>query len=95
MLVKNPKEVGLAIKDQRRALGLSQAELAAKMGVSRQWVIGVERGKRSTELDFVLKALSALGLKVDLSARESAPRPAKATRVDVGAILDRAREGGR
>ena len=93
MRVKNPDEFGLTIRDRRRALKLSQAELAEKIGVTRQWVIAVERGKGSTELELALKAATALGLKIDLSTRESVDRPERTTRVDVGAIIDRARRG--
>ena len=33
------------IREQRRQLGLSQAELAAALGVSRQTVISIESGR--------------------------------------------------
>jgi len=33
------------IRDRRKELGLEQADLASRIGVSRQWLIGVERGR--------------------------------------------------
>ncbi len=66
MQVRNARDVGLLIKDQRRSLSLSQADLADKIGASRHWVMGVEAGKTTVELGLVLKALSALGLVCSL-----------------------------
>lgn len=70
MHVRNPREVGLLIKDRRRKLSLSQAELAARIGVSRHWVMGVEAGKPTVELGLVLAALSALDVVCNLRPRE-------------------------
>ena len=66
MQVRNARDMGLLIKDQRRSLSLSQADLADKIGASRHWVMGVEAGKPTVELGLVLKALSALGLVCSL-----------------------------
>jgi HTH-type transcriptional regulator/antitoxin HipB len=82
MQVRNARDLGLLIKDQRRSLSLSQADLADKIGASRHWVMGVEAGKPTVELGLVLKALSALGLVCNLrpagtfaSNRGLDPRP--------------------
>jgi len=82
MQVRNARDLGLLIKDQRRSLSLSQADLANRVGASRHWVIGVEAGKPTVELGLVLKALSALGLVCNLrpagtiaSDRGLDPRP--------------------
>ena len=66
MQVRSARDVGLLIRDQRRGLSLSQADLADKIGASRHWVMGVEAGKPTVELGLVLKALSALGLVCNL-----------------------------
>lgn len=44
--VVTPLGLGFAVRDARVAVGLTQAELAEKAGVSREWLNGVERGKR-------------------------------------------------
>lgn len=44
-----PKKIGHKIKSLRENLGLSQAELARKMGVSRVTITNIETGKRDLE----------------------------------------------
>lgn len=53
----------------RRAAGLSQVDLARRVGVSRQWLIDLEAGKRTVEAGLVLGALQALGATLDVSGR--------------------------
>lgn len=91
MVIKSPRDLGLVLKDRRRHLGFSQAELARRTGVTRQWVIGVERGKGSTELELVLRAARALGLVLDLQTEGSSRHPTRAERVDIDTIIDRAK----
>ena len=79
MRIETAKTLGLYMRDRRNALKLSQAELARRIGVSRHWIIEVERGKPRAELGLVLKALDALGLIVDVrgpSAPSAAPTDA-------------------
>ncbi len=45
MQIRTPLDLGLAIRDRRRKLKLSQTELARKAGVGRQWVVAIEHGK--------------------------------------------------
>ncbi len=44
MLVRSPADVGRLLKERCTKSGLSQQELAERIGVSRQWVMKVERG---------------------------------------------------
>ncbi len=94
MGLRTPDDVGRAIRARRRTLGLDQATLAKRVGVSRQWIVEVERGKKRAEIGLVLQTLEALGLQLTL-------RPAKPPStsedtfapglVDLDAIIDRAR----
>ena len=59
MQIRTPLDLGLAIRDRRRRLKLSQTELARKAGVGRQWVVAIEHGKSRAELGLVLLTLSA------------------------------------
>lgn len=96
MYVRTPSDLGAAIREQRRRLNISQQKLADDVGVSRQWLVEVERGKPRAELGLVLKTVAALGLRVALddgkvargSEREVAPPPP-----DIDAIVARARKG--
>ena len=94
-MIRNPKDLGLAIRDRRREMRLSQAELATRVGVTRQWVIGLEQGNRSAEFGLVLKAAAALGLKVDLQGKgqpTQTPRRIRTPPIDIHAIVERARD---
>ena len=90
MHVRTPKELGLAIQERRKHLGLDQAELARRAGVSRQWVIAVEQGKPGAALGLVLRALKVLDLPVwlgELPAAASGTPPD----IDLDAVIERAR----
>lgn len=54
---------GEILRERRRELGLSQAEVAAQVGASRQWVIEVEKGKERAELGLVLRLAEVLGVQ--------------------------------
>lgn len=60
MLINNVRELGTRMRDQRLELGLSQAAFAKRVGVSRSWVVQVERGNAGAEIGLVPKALAAL-----------------------------------
>jgi transcriptional regulator with XRE-family HTH domain len=56
--------LGAAVKARRLELGWSQAKLADRLRVQRQWVIRLEGGADGAEIGTVLKALRALGLSI-------------------------------
>ncbi len=90
-VLKTPADLGHVIRNRRKALGWDQARLAYETGVSRQWVIDIEKGKPRAELQLVLRVMNVLG--VPLTAALPAPSPAVADlpRVDINAIVERHR----
>lgn len=50
----------IMIKDLRKEFGLSQAELAEKVGVSRQTMNAIENGRYSPTLDMAYKITEVL-----------------------------------
>ncbi|MEQ1785505.1 MAG: helix-turn-helix domain-containing protein [Acidimicrobiales bacterium] len=60
----DPADLGAAVRAQRRALGWTQAHLAALAGTSRQWVSGFEQGRERAELGMTLRVVEALGLSI-------------------------------
>lgn len=65
------RQVGYPIRDQRKALGLTQAELARRVGVSRQLIVKLELGTATgIALDTLLKVLDVLGLEVAVGTHE-------------------------
>lgn len=93
MLIHNVRELGLRMRDRRHELGLTQAALAKRVGVSRFWVMQMERGNSGAEIGLVSRALQALGLTLEVGIAEAAvPASELPWSPDLAAILDRARE---
>ena len=84
MIVRAPKEIGAMIRERRSQMNLSQHELAGKVGVSRAWIIALEKGKPSVQLGLVLQTLRELGIALHVGAE--AKRSADG--VDIDAIVD-------
>jgi HTH-type transcriptional regulator / antitoxin HipB len=92
MVLRTPTDIGSAIRDRRRRLQLDQDVLAAKVGVSRKWIIDVEKGKPRAEIGLVLRTLDALGLRLSLDDDGSAGAAA-VPGTDIDAVLDRLKVG--
>lgn len=93
MQIRTPLELGLTIRDRRRKLGLTQAELARKIGAGRQWLVAFERGKSRAEVGLVLRALSALDLSLTIRPDDLPPEPSDGPiPVDIHAVVDAARK---
>ena len=60
--IKTVKDLGLAVKDRRKVIGRTQAELATEIGVSRQWLSEVESGKTRAEIGLILRLLKRLDI---------------------------------
>lgn len=78
MRIEDDAELGELVRKRRRELRLSQAALAEQVGVSRQWLVEVEKGKPRAEIGLVLRTLHMLGVK--LFAEPSARAPAATPR---------------
>jgi y4mF family transcriptional regulator len=65
--LKSPDELGAAVRERRKALRLTQEDLAAVARVTPRLLGEVERGKPTAQLDGAMRILAALGL--DLYAR--------------------------
>lgn len=67
-----PLDIAVTVKAARRALKLRQAELAAAAGVGVRFLIELEAGKPTVQLDKTLAVLSALGLDCVFVSRSEA-----------------------
>jgi y4mF family transcriptional regulator len=65
-----PKELGATIKNQRKALRLTHAQLADMAACSKPFVIAAESGKPSLRLDKLLALLEVLGLALTIQPAE-------------------------
>lgn len=70
MIVTSAEQIGALLRRARKEKGMTQAELAAAVDVSRQWVIAAEAGAPTARVDLVLDALRAVDLVVDVAPDE-------------------------
>ena len=56
--------VGNNIKLHRKALGISQEELAFRCGLHRTYIGGIERGERNITIKSLYKIANALNIEV-------------------------------
>src|SRR6267378_2284091 len=87
MRIRTPADLGALIRDHRTRLGLDQKSLAQKVGVSRQWIVEVEKGKPRAAIGLLLRTVDALGLLLD--PKKPAPENPKTTNISptVGAFV--------
>ena len=57
-------ELGNAVRSARKELGISQDVLAATAGVGTRFVVELEAGKQTVQLDKVLCVLNVLGIEM-------------------------------
>jgi HTH-type transcriptional regulator/antitoxin HipB len=78
-------------------MDLDQATLAKRIGVSRQWVIAIEQGRSRAELGLVLRALDAVGIRLNADSGDAdrSHQRVKAPKVDLDAIVSSARKSKR
>jgi HTH-type transcriptional regulator / antitoxin HipB len=68
-LITTPQELGTRIRQRRKALGLTQSEVAATARTTLRFISELERGKRTAQLEGVLRVLQTLGLDLSLQSR--------------------------
>lgn len=67
MQVRTVRDLGAMVRTTRRAHGLTQADLADRLRVSRDWVVRLEQGSPRLETQKVLDALGVLGLTLEVA----------------------------
>jgi HTH-type transcriptional regulator / antitoxin HipB len=68
-IILNPKDLGLIVRDARKAQGLSQDDLAGITGTGRRFIGDLEGGKPTAQLSKVLHVLSALGVALNATQK--------------------------
>ncbi len=92
MFIRTPADLGAVIRDRRKQLSLDQSTFAKRIGVSRQWVIGVERGHARAAMGLVLRAIDALGIRLDARMDQTTHRGSTASAIDIDAIVAKAKK---
>lgn len=91
MLIRTSADLGALIRDYRRRQGLDQQALAKKIGVSRQWVVEIEKGKPRAEVGLILRALDVLDVPISVEDKKAARRGEDIASADIDRIVDNAR----
>jgi HTH-type transcriptional regulator/antitoxin HipB len=92
MFIRTPADLGAIIRDRRRQLQLDQSTFAKRIGVSRQWVVGVERGHARAAMGLVLRAIDDLGIRLDAGIDQTNRRGSTASAIDINAIVAKAKK---
>jgi len=64
------RELGARIREKRKALDWTQEGLAAKAGIDRSYIGGVERGERNLTFTMLCEICMALGCDVAALTRD-------------------------
>ena len=69
MIADRPADWARIIRERRLVLGMSQADLAAELGTSRQWLSNFENGHGTdtAQIHIVLRLLALLDLTAELT----------------------------
>lgn len=65
------KRLGERIREERRHLNLTQAQLAEDIDISDTYMGAIERGERSLTLDTLVRLVNRLGVTVDYMLSDS------------------------
>ena len=103
IMKRNLSEVGTRIKKARKSQGVSQVELADKLGISVSHMSNIENGKINVGLDIFIDITEALNISADWllngTTESSAPVPEQAIQLfadctdsEIQTLLNVARE---
>jgi len=68
-IARAPNQIGNLVKQQRKRLGLSQADLASRAGLRQPTVSLIETGNPAMRLDTFLVIMAALDLELQIAKR--------------------------
>jgi HTH-type transcriptional regulator/antitoxin HipB len=66
---RTSKQIGAIVRRARRRAGLTQAELAERVGLRQATISKLEAGEPATRLSTLLDVLAALGLEIVIDER--------------------------
>lgn len=70
MQIKTTGDLGALVRSARTARGMTQADLAAQLRMSRDWVVRLEKGHPRLEAQRVLDALRVVGVSLEATVPE-------------------------
>lgn len=69
MRITSVSELGSYVRNKRKKLGFTQAQLSEYSGLSASFISNMENGKETTELGKALFLLQLLGLNLEICNR--------------------------
>lgn len=72
--IQSTEELGLVIRAVRKSTQVRQDDLAAMVGVSRQFTVDVEKGKPTVQMARVLRLLKELGIELSVDIPSAASK---------------------
>ncbi|PHM42722.1 helix-turn-helix domain-containing protein [Xenorhabdus szentirmaii] len=69
MKITSPKILAVAIREQRKKMGLAQKETADRVGMKQSTVSGFENTPDKSKLETLFKLLSSLDLELQVTER--------------------------
>lgn len=91
MIIRTPADLGTLIRNTRKRLRLDQSTLAKNIGVSRLWLVEIEKGKPRAEIGLVLRTLDALHITLNATTSEDPPPKKSQNSIDIDEIVAAAR----
>lgn len=88
MAIRSIRDLAAVVRGRRVDVGLSQAELASRAGVSRKWVYELEAGKATAEFGLILRVLDAMGLALEATATDDTGKSLQGSAVDLDGLID-------
>lgn len=71
--VRNANSLGAALREFRHLQGMSQQDLADRLGVSRRYIWRLERSQATQHLDRLVEALHAVGARIIIEEDRQPP----------------------
>lgn len=65
MRINNAAQYGKAVRQARKGLGLTQADVAGACGTGIRFIVDLEHGKPTCELEKALRVARMLGIAID------------------------------
>jgi HTH-type transcriptional regulator / antitoxin HipB len=73
-MFRSARDFGTAVRDKRKSIGWTQTELAARSGTGERFIVDLEAGKPSCQLEKALIVARTVGLEIgDLKAASTNP----------------------
>ena len=86
--ISSSKDLGIVLARARKAQGLSQRQVASRLGVTQKWISAVEQGKSRAWIDKVLELSYFLGVQLYATEAKETPADRDINEPSIDELLD-------